>query len=95
MFKVVVSPRARHDLLEIIDFISRDNPDAAERFGSELLDHAELLADFPHIGAPVSQRSGVRKLLHTPIRIYYRVDEERKVVEILHFWHAARRDPDL
>jgi len=95
VFQVTISPRARRDLLEIIDYIRQDNPGAAERFGTELLNHTELLADFPHIGAQVSQRSGVRKLLHTPIRIYYRVDERRKVVEILHFWHAARQEPDL
>jgi len=95
VFKVIVSPRARRDLLEIIDYIRQDNPKAAERFGSELLDHAQLLADFPYIGAPVQQRSGVRKLLHTPIRIYYRVHARRGVVEILHFWHSARRHPDL
>ena len=95
MFKVIISPRARHDLLEIIDYIREDNPNAAERFGNDLLNHTELLAEFPHIGAPVNERSRVRKLLHTPVRIYYRVDEPRNVVEILHFWHAARRQPDL
>jgi plasmid stabilization system protein ParE len=95
VFKVIVSPRARHDLLEIIDYIRQDNPAAADRFGNELLNHTELLADFPHIGALIRQRSGVRKLLHTPIRIYYRIDEQRSVVEILHFWHAARQEPDL
>jgi toxin ParE1/3/4 len=95
VFQVIISPRARHDLLEIIDYIRQDNPGAADRFGNELLDHAELLADFPYVGAPISQRSGVRKLLHTPVRIYYRIDERHKVVEILHFWHAARREPNL
>ena len=95
MFKVDISPRARNDFLEIIDYIREDNPNAAERFGNDLLNHTELLADFPHIGTTVRPRSGVRKVLHTPVRIYYRVNEERKVVEILHFWHAARREPDL
>ncbi len=95
MYQVVISPRARHDLLQIVDYIREDNPSAAERFGNALLNHTELLANFPHIGTPVNQRSGVRKVLHTPVRIYYRIDEERKVVEILHFWHAARHQPDL
>ena len=93
MFQVIISPRARHDLLKIIDYIRQDHPEAAERFANDLLDHTELLADFPHIGETVNRRQGVRKLLHTPIRIYYRVDERRKLVEILHFWHSARREP--
>jgi hypothetical protein len=33
-------------------------------------------------------------VLHTPVRIYYRIDEARKSVEILHFWRAARQQPE-
>jgi hypothetical protein len=29
--------------------------------------------------------------VHTPILIYYRVDDVRKLVEILHFWRGSRR----
>jgi len=36
----------------------------------------------------------MRKILHTPVRIYYRIHEERRCVEILHFRHAARQEPD-
>jgi plasmid stabilization system protein ParE len=41
----------------------------------------------------VPRRPGIRKLLHAPYKIYYRVHIRRKVVEILHFWHGARQDP--
>jgi plasmid stabilization system protein ParE len=37
----------------------------------------------------------VRKIVHSPIRIYYRLDEDRNMVEILHFWHGSRRNPKL
>ena len=94
MFKVVVSPQAWNDFFAIFDYIDADNPTAAGGFGAALLNQIELLAAFPHIGAPVHHLQGVRKLLYTPIRIYYRIDNDASTVEILHFWHAARREPD-
>jgi plasmid stabilization system protein ParE len=94
VFKVIVSRRAWNDFFAIFDYIDRDDPAAASRFGAALLSQIELLAIFPHIGVLIDRQKGVRKLLHTPIRIYYRVDTDTKTVEVLHFWHAARQEPD-
>jgi plasmid stabilization system protein ParE len=94
VFKVVVTPHVWNDFFAIFDYIDKDNPTAANGFGAALLNQIELLAIFPHIGALVHQRQGVRKLLYTPIRIYYRIDSDARTVEILHFWHAARQEPD-
>ena len=80
MFQVIVSPRAWHDFFEIFDYISQDNPDAAARFCDALLDHIELLATFPHLGVPAKEFPGVRSVLHTPVRVYYRLDDERQKV---------------
>jgi len=33
----------------------------------------------------------VRKLLHSPLLVYYRVDEDKRLIEILHVRHGARR----
>jgi hypothetical protein len=30
-----------------------------------------------------------------PCRVFYRCDETKRVVYILHFWHGARRFPDF
>jgi plasmid stabilization system protein ParE len=67
----------------------------AEHFGNALLDHIRILASFPFLGARLLRRPAVRKLLHSPIRVYYRVDEKRKAVEILRFSHVAQREPDF
>jgi hypothetical protein len=42
---------------------------------------------------PSQQIRGMRSVLHTPIRIYYRVDEIRECVEVIHVWHTARKQP--
>ena len=94
-FKILFSEDALIDLEIILEYIRADDPEAAASFGKALLNHIELLAAFPHIGAPVRQREGVRKVLHTPIRIYYRIHEAKRLVEILHLWHAARQEPSL
>jgi plasmid stabilization system protein ParE len=75
---------------EILNYSWVNFPNAAERFGNALLNHAEVLKKFPCVGSPVAGLAGVRQLVHTPILIYYRVNEDRKLVEILHFWHGAR-----
>jgi hypothetical protein len=63
------------------------------RFCDALLNHVDLLGTFPHIGVVSAQRPNVRSVLHTPVRIYYRIEDSRECVEIIHLWHTARRTP--
>jgi len=93
-FKILYTEDALADLENILDYIRAGNPAAAEIFGNALLNHVDLLAGFPHIGSPLNQRPGVRKILHTPVRVYYRIEEKRQVIEIIHFWHVARQEPN-
>ena len=93
-FKIIYTEKALADLEAILDYILVGNPTAASRFGNDLLNHVDLLAEFSHIGSLVKRRPGMRKILHTLVRVYYRIDEERRCIEILHFWHAARQEPD-
>jgi len=94
-YKILFTEDALVDLEIILDYIRADNPDAANRFGSALLNHVELLQSFPRIGVLVPKRPGIRKLLHTPVCIYYRIRENAELIEILHFWHVARRRPQF
>ena len=92
-YRLLYTQRALNDLAEIIGFIADDDPDAASRFGVSLLDHVDLLARFPRMGAVIGKRSQVRKLVHSPILVYYTVNQEKHLVEELHFRHAARKPP--
>ena len=69
-FKIVYTEKALADLEAVLEYIRRESPDAAERFGSALLNHLELLTNFPALGAPVPRRKTVRKLFQSPIRVY-------------------------
>ena len=92
-YKILFTEDALVDLEILLDYIRVDNSEAADRFGAALLDHVALLENFPRIGVPVPKRFGVRKLLHSPVRIYYRLYEDKRLIEVLHFWHTARKDP--
>ena len=92
-YKIFFTEDALAELENILDFIRADNQSAAEEFGEALLDHIGLLREFPQIGTSVRMRPVIRKMIHSPIRIYYRVNEKKGLVEVLHFWHAARKEP--
>jgi plasmid stabilization system protein ParE len=94
-FKVVLSPQAIERLEEIVRYIARDNPSAAERFGMRLVDQTQLPGDFPELGSPYRKRPGARRMLCKPYFIYYRVKEREQVVEVLDYWHSARQEPEL
>ena len=94
-FQVRISEPALADLEGILEYSWVNFPVTAESFGNALLNHIGLLRTFPYIGSAVAGRPGIRQLVHTPILIYYRVQEDPNVVEILHFWHASRSRAQL
>ena len=94
-YKILFTEDALADLEVILDYVRADNPSAADRFGTSLLNYVELLESFPRMGVPVRRRPGVRKIFHSPVRIYYRLHEDRSLIEILHLWHGARKNPTL
>ena len=94
-WEVVFSKRSRQDLQRIVEYIARDNPPAAERFGLALIDQAESLGHAPEIGVSFPQRPGTRFLPYGSYLIIYRPDATRRTVRILRFWHGARRKRPL
>ena len=94
-YKILFTEDALDDLEDILDYIRAGNEAAAETFCMALLKHVELLQNFPRIGMPVTRRPNVRKILHSPVRIYYRLYKRKNLIEVLHFWHGAKREPRL
>ena len=94
-YRLVFTQRALNDLALIVSHIAEDDDEAASRFGSALLDHVDLLRGFPRMGTVTRKRSLIRRLVHTPILVYYRIREERHVVEVLHFRHGSRTVPQF
>jgi toxin ParE1/3/4 len=93
--QIILAPEAEQDLDEIVAYIAKDNPAAAEKFGIHLIERIELLKSFPRLGRVVRGRRGERVLVEESILIFYRLDAGAGVIEIKRFWHGARGTPPL
>ena len=82
---------ARTDLLGIVDYISDDNPDAAQRVKDDIEMKAKKLSVFPKIGRP-GRVEGTRELIvwSNYILVY---QENALTVRILRVLHAAQLWP--
>jgi plasmid stabilization system protein ParE len=96
-YKLIWSPASRDDLHHIVSFIARESRQRAETFGYRLITETDKLRNFPELGRIVPEFSvpAIRELNVRSYRIVYRVDHERKLVEIARVWHAARGMPEL
>jgi plasmid stabilization system protein ParE len=90
MYAVIILEEAYEDLRKIVAYISSENPRAAETLGRELLDEAMSLESLPYRGSRVKKRRGLLKLILGQYLIYYRIQEQKKVVEIVAFKHGAQ-----
>lgn len=82
---------ARADLFAIVDYISDDNPDAAQRVKDDIEDKVEKLPEFPKMGRP-GRIEGTRELVAwANYIIVYR--ESGFTVQILRVLHAAQQWP--
>jgi plasmid stabilization system protein ParE len=87
--RLILTGRALGDLRDAITFIAQDDPVAAERMAARLREAAALLAEFPNLGQPVSDRGRrVFSVTGTPFRLIYRVAADR--LTVLRIWHGAR-----
>lgn len=93
---IVWRPIAESDLDSIVDYIAKDNPARAEKFGKELRDKTLALVQHPELGR--IGRPGLpgwlRELVvHPNYIVFYRVLAEAKTVQILRVKHVAQHVP--
>ncbi|TAM89091.1 MAG: type II toxin-antitoxin system RelE/ParE family toxin [Candidimonas sp.] len=82
---------ARADLLGIVDYISDDNPDAAQHLKDDIEMKAMKLLEFPQLYRP-GRIDGTREMVvRSNYVVVYR--ENASAVQILRVLHAARHWP--
>ena len=93
--KIRWSRSARHDLLEIFDYIAEDNPDAAWRMKERLRRAVQAIPRHPQIGRVVPELADarIRERIVRPYRVVYTVREGDIV--ILAIVHGKRLLPVL
>jgi len=79
---------AIEDLRDIREYVNRDNPIAAKRLATRILDGVKRLARLPRSGRIVPELSGLgfREVIVAPYRVVYLI-KDRQVV-ILRVWHG-------
>jgi plasmid stabilization system protein ParE len=89
------TPRARDDLREILDYLTLQNPGAAERVRHSMGATIKMLAERPHIGIRNAKAPELRSFLvgRFPYRIHYFVKDAD--LWIVHNRHSARRSFDI
>ncbi|MGA3201876.1 MAG: type II toxin-antitoxin system RelE/ParE family toxin [Bryobacteraceae bacterium] len=88
------SPSASSDLQNIVDYIRRDDPPAAQRVGRTIYDRLSTLGAFPYAGR-LGRLQGTREMPLPPLPfiVVYRVLEHLQAVEIVNLIHGAQRWP--
>jgi plasmid stabilization system protein ParE len=89
-WKVSLTRRAEEDLEEIVRYIARDNPVAAEKFGRAILFRVESLSRQPAMGIVVRNWKNIRALLDRKYYIVYHYNKPTAEIKVPRFWHSAR-----
>jgi len=91
---VVWSPQAVEHLTHLRSYIARDNPKAANRVATALLNAVELLAELPNLGRP-GRVAGTREMVvpGTPYVVPYRIRGDR--LEVIAVFHGRQKWPKL
>jgi plasmid stabilization system protein ParE len=89
--RVIYSPRAISDLIEIANYLNARSPAGALAVEQRIRRTIALLAEFPGVGRPLEQRSQVRvmPLGRYPYLIFYTISGDE--LSILHVRHGARK----
>lgn len=93
-YRVAIMPTARGGLLEIGEYIALDNPARAMSFIEEITGSLQnQLSLFPLSGKLASDwdmDEEIRILPHGNYNSYYRVIEEKQLVEVLYVFNGSR-----
>ena len=76
---------AEDDLLTLITYIAKDNPDAAQNLKNQLESKCERLQRFPMSGRP-GRVEGTYELIISPtyVLVYMLISNEIRVLRVLH-----------
>jgi toxin ParE1/3/4 len=90
--EIRISRRARWDFADIRDYISRHDPEAAERLHQRIGRTIDLLAEFPYIGGPTVKPGVLMTVVpRYGYKIYYAVSDGS--LDVVHIRHPARQEP--
>ncbi len=90
--KIHFTTRSRSDILDIVYYISQDNPQAAGEWANSIFDSVKSLKKIPELGRIVPEYSEdtIREIIKDQYRIVYKIDQLKKEIYILTVHHSKR-----
>jgi addiction module RelE/StbE family toxin len=90
--KIVFSKGAHRDLLDTVKYISKDKPEAALNWATEIKKSVTKLSDYPRLGRIVPEFSdeSIREIIKGQYRIVYKIDIEKDALAILAVHHSKK-----
>ncbi|KQC14668.1 MAG: plasmid stabilization protein [Desulfuromonas sp. SDB] len=85
--KIIWSPLALNKASEIVDYINKDSPTAAEKWINEVFSKIDTLGKYPEIGriVPEINESQFREIIYGNYRIVYHFEVNQvSILTILH-----------
>ncbi|MGJ8638266.1 MAG: type II toxin-antitoxin system RelE/ParE family toxin [Opitutaceae bacterium] len=97
VYQVVWTEPAIANLKKLCEHIAKDNVDAARKLGIKLVEYAESLDQLPLRGKVYSKFGDgqIHEIPYRGYRIFYKIYEDLKRVDILLVWHGARDEPSF
>ncbi len=90
-YSIIITPAALQDLREITDWYFEQSPGLDADFDLAFAESARKIAVYPSAGSPIPRRNVRYALLQKfPYKVFYRVNEPQKRIEIVALIHAAR-----
>jgi toxin ParE1/3/4 len=88
--QIVFSKGAQRDLIDTAKYISKDKPEAALNWASEIKKSVQKLSDYPHLGKIVPEFSdeSIREIIKGQYRIVYKIDVDRDTIAMLAVHHS-------
>ena len=77
--RITWSSRANRRVTEYGDYVAQDNPEAAAKWVTGIIEAVERLKEFPGQGraVPEAGRADVREIFYMSHRIVYRIESKR------------------
>ncbi len=97
MARLIWAEPALQDLEQIADYIALDDPAAAKRLVRKVFRSAELLQEFPEM-CPTPHdlpNSKYRHLVINPLRIFYRLEDDKVIIVYVMRAERLLRHSDL
>ena len=96
-YKIKWTRSSANELDDILAYLADKSIQGLETFRAALRDTLDRLSVLPFSGAVFekSPADEVRELLVGSYRVFYRVLERPKRIQLMHLRHVARQDPQL